>query len=51
MQLILVFLIIVLVLGALDLAALRWGVNSRQSGGDWNSKLDNESRQIEPRHL
>ena len=36
MELIIGFLILVLVLALFDLAALRWGVNSRQAGGDWN---------------
>jgi hypothetical protein len=36
MELILGFVIVVVALALFDLAALRWGVNSRRAGGDWN---------------
>ncbi|MDB5082381.1 MAG: hypothetical protein JWP00_4305 [Chloroflexi bacterium] len=42
MELISGLIIIVAVLGLLDLAALRWGVNSRGAGKDWSKPSEIE---------
>ena len=38
MELIIGFFLLVALLGLFDLAALRWGVNSRGAGGDFNQR-------------
>ncbi len=42
MELVIGFVIIVALLILFDLAALRWGVNSRHSTSDWKSHTDSD---------
>lgn len=49
MELIIGFVIVVIALALLDLAALNWGTNSRGAGGDFNSP--SEIEYYEPERL
>ena len=40
MELIIGLILLVALLGLFDLAALRWGINSRGAGGDFNRRED-----------
>ncbi len=42
MELIIAFVVIIAIFGLLDLAAMRWGVNSRHTNSDWMPLTDND---------